>query len=279
MQHRDIAGDDVRRQGQQPRQRLAIGPHPRDRGERPQRAECGEQSQGPPGMDRQSQESGEEQQSGGRDEPAADLVAEQHPRKHAVPERVQQCALVRQRGEAARNGPYLAPVFLSERRTTRHKTERCGHGHRPSPVLAGRERRGEISAQIFGDAAHVQIGANRVQAARGADDPVHGRFHVANPHLVPDIRLLTGIRLLLEIRDAHVACRGHADRRVAERGDEVFDRGGVNAHRGVRVDYDLTRQAPAGCILRRGLALAPRQPQQLDAAIGEARDDLVGPVG
>ncbi len=36
---------------------------------------------------------------------------------------------------------------------------------------------------------------------------------------------------------------------------------------------------PAGSVLRRGLALAPRQPEQLDAAIGKVRDDLVGPIG
>src|SRR2546426_4545390 len=58
----------------------------------------------------------------------------------------------------------------------------------------------------------------------------------------------------------------------------MLDGLGVYPYRGVGVDDDLTREVPARRVLGSCLAAPLRQLQQLDAAVAEARDDLMRPV-
>ena len=125
----------------------------------------------------------------------------------------------------------------------------------------------------------MELGADRVQATGGADNPSYGRLQIANPHFVPDVRPLSATHGLRNVRDADIARGCHTDACVAERAHERLDRAGIDPDRCVGVHDDLARQQWSSGVLGCRLPLSLRQPQQLNAAAPKPADDLVGPVG
>src|SRR5688572_11687245 len=156
---------------------------------------------------------------------------------------------------------------MLERWDSGHVANGFINSDRTQAVLARDQSSSEIATECYRNHFLMQIAADRVEATRCADDAIHLRFEMTDPHLVAYIRGLAHVDRSFHTRDTDVAPRGEANARIAETGDHRLQGVWMNAYGCIRIDNDVATQQPSGSVFRRRLATARRHAQQFDAAM------------
>ena len=129
-----------------------------------------------------------------RNQPAAHLVADQHPGEHAVECRVHHRSKLKKRLHTARDGAHLPGVLTAQRVGARHVRYRVIYGHGAESVRSRGQRRCEVAAQVGRQRDPVQVGAHCITAPGGSDDAARACFQRPKTHLELDVSPFDGIR-------------------------------------------------------------------------------------
>src|SRR3989442_890594 len=135
VEGREVADYDVRRHGEDLRQAAALRPPPRERGAQTRERRETQAPATPRSAAPETRQGGEGKQAEVRDEPAADLVADQDPRERPVAERVQEAALEVERVPAASDGADLAAVLPLQRPHTGGEADGLADRERPPNLV------------------------------------------------------------------------------------------------------------------------------------------------